>query len=52
MHAGIHNFELHAFRAAFQMVPNYNFVLLYDVCKLTSFFNPHLAFHIEIKQKM
>jgi len=29
MHAGIHNFELHAFRAAFQMVPNHNLVLLH-----------------------
>lgn len=28
MHAGIHNFELHAFRAAFQMVPN-NFVFVF-----------------------
>lgn len=32
MHAGIQNFELHAFRAAFQMVPNYNLVLLDDIC--------------------
>lgn len=29
MHAGIHNFELHSFRAAFQMVLNYNLVLLH-----------------------
>lgn len=28
MHAGIHNFELHAFRAAFQMVLNDRLVLL------------------------
>lgn len=52
MDAGIHNFELHSFRAAFQMVLYYNLDLLHAFCNLL-YVNPHhLHFNIKIKEKM
>jgi hypothetical protein len=47
MHAGIHNFELHAFRAAFQMVLNYNSVLLHANFKFLYFNRHNLALNIK-----
>lgn len=48
MDAGIHNFELHAFRAAFQMVLYFNLDLLHAFCNLL-YVNPH-HLHFNIKK--